>query len=249
MNVQERVMAVVRTHQPLRSSELEKFLPDLDHIDVDVCIRALMRANKVSLTAGYYDLVEREWPQMQKKPIVAIAEVSPPSVIAPAAPPTAAEEASSALQEHKAWCSECKTDHLVSEFRQRSDGSPYKYCKKSHGQRMQRARHPSDEKSESTPIPPQQAPIGSQEPPATSSEHLSDPPAHGTQPADVGAENPEALSPVFAGAGIAAFGRKRDELVAHQVDLRRQLDEVTQQLQRFDAAVLTLHAIVPEAFR
>jgi hypothetical protein len=82
-------MAVVRTHQPLRSSELEKFLPDLDHIDVDVCIRALMRANKVSLTAGYYDLVERERPQMQKKAIVAIAEGSPPPPVIALAPPTA----------------------------------------------------------------------------------------------------------------------------------------------------------------
>jgi hypothetical protein len=226
--LQNRIVEVLQAHQPLQFDDLARYLPMADNIDLDTSMLQLLRADRVDLKGVWYSL------KNSAQPVVPAAAKKFVSIATPGAvtPPTAEEEAAASLQVPKAWCEECKTDHVVSEFRQRSDGSPFKYCKKSHAQRMQRARKPSDP---STPIQPQQEKTGSLEPPATSSEHLPALPADGTQPPGVRAENPEALPPVPSAGGIAAIGHKRDELVARKEALQADLQRCTQQL-------------VPEAF-
>lgn len=149
MNLQQRIVGVIREHQPLRAAELEKWLPDIDHINLDVGINALMRANRVSRTAGYYDLVEHERPQQQKRPVaVAIASepmvavpdtpVTPPALVADPSPPSAEEEAAASLlpQPELFDCAKCGIPKPDNAFAHSHTGTRHTACLQCRGEKI-----------------------------------------------------------------------------------------------------------------
>lgn len=238
MTLQDQVLSAIAANNPVRSAELEKFLPGLDHIDVDVAITQLMKANKVSLIAGYYDLVEPVRSQVPKRRFVATAQIIAQQ---PACSPmlTATEEAAASLREPLYPCELCREPQPISAFRQKIDGSPFKICKSCHAKRMAAPRN-------STPIQPQQEPIGAQAPPAASSEHLSISSVQGTQPPDVRIGNPEALSPVPLERSIELRRTALHQAIANSEQL---LDTAKRNLEEFEGSVICFRKHLPEAFK
>lgn len=75
--LQARVLDVIRENQPLRRADLVGWLKDVDIVLLEAEVNRLLRANRISLNAGHYDLV---------------APSKPVNGHAVPAPPTAAEE-------------------------------------------------------------------------------------------------------------------------------------------------------------
>lgn len=84
--LQERVLSVLVEQGPVRAKDLGHWLRGIDGIALDCAMNSLMKANKVSLALGMYELVKPVTPQEPKRAAVMLA-----------APPTAAEETAASL--------------------------------------------------------------------------------------------------------------------------------------------------------
>lgn len=156
--LQERVLAVLREQRTVRAKDLEHWLPGIDRGGLDCAMNALMRANKVSLALGMYELVKPNavTEAIHRKAVEALVEPKPAAVVtvmacngglplevlthlatsvqtALTAPPTAVEETAPSLAppapETTAVCIDCGAKP-ISEFQHSNAGKPYRRCLK-----------------------------------------------------------------------------------------------------------------------
>lgn len=102
--LQERVLELLKEDGPLSERDIGRYLPDVDRMALDVCLGALQRANKIVPSFGKFDV----GPALREGAVKANTKARPdtPRPPAPApqvpqredAPPTAEEEARSALR-------------------------------------------------------------------------------------------------------------------------------------------------------
>lgn len=263
--LQTRVLAVIREHQPLRRTDLSGWLKDVDSILLDTCVNALLRANKISLTGGYYDVVEQSRPTKAEKLVcigASIATINGRGI--GATPPTADEEAAASLVPATQVCTDCEGEpQPIDNFQIGRGNTRPKICRTCRGKRSRRAR--AANQADSTAEAPasgqasthtQQQPHRPQGPPATSSEHLASVSTQGTQPVDLAPANPEALLPVSAGGGSSVrplslrggLVRGREVILDWIKYQEEELGQARKALEDFDRVHELLQDLLPDEF-
>jgi hypothetical protein len=252
----DRLLQVIEAHQPIAEADIRGWLSDVDHIDLDVVIRQLLRASRIALIGDKYELVRAAQPQAKA---VAVAIVGRPQPTAqptrPIPPPSADEEAAAGLalksrSDPLIPCADCKTPLPESAYR-RSVFGRIKVCNVCNGKRIsaalarRRAAKATDE-SLLRPHAPSPPPVASvMEAPAAPSV----PSAQAIRPADVGISETSAALPPVGARAIALLERSRADLKAAVQELTEKLRESQQTLAEFDQAIDILKRIGPGAFR
>jgi hypothetical protein len=125
-SLQDRILEVIRAHQPLRAKELVSHFADVDANALDCGVIALMRTHRVTLLGGHYDLA---------KTTHGVA-CNPTSI----APPTAAEEAAASLGPEKQVCEDCARSLSIGEFQFVRGEKRSLICRGCMGRRAQNGR-------------------------------------------------------------------------------------------------------------
>jgi hypothetical protein len=115
--LQERVLSVLVERGAVKAKELHHWLAGVDHIALDCALNALLRANKVSLALGSYEVVrlgEKDVVRRKGEP----------------APPSAQDEAAASLtpaSPKTAHCIDCGPKPAEA-FQHSRRGKPHKLC-------------------------------------------------------------------------------------------------------------------------
>jgi hypothetical protein len=195
--LQERIVTVLTERGAVPVRDLRDHIGNPDLIAIDFAVKALMRANKVSLVMGAYDLVRAAGDKdvIYKKPLS-----STPLPKKPLEPPKAP------IPDLQRCEGECRLVLPIGNFQLISRSRmPSKICRLCMGKRATAGKAAAKAErltngsapanSSHTPPPPQ---VGSSEPPAISSEHPSEQLVQGTLTTSLSLGDPEALSPVGA---------------------------------------------------
>jgi len=128
--VQQRILQTLEEQGSVPIRELGKWLKDVDHVQLDVNVGALMREQRVTQSMGRYEIgpVKKAPPGRRA---VAMAVASP---CTDASPPTAAEEAAANLKPLTRVCDRCHNEkQLNAENFSRNRHGLMKICKVCYG--------------------------------------------------------------------------------------------------------------------
>lgn len=120
-DLQTRIVEVLRTHGAQPARDMPRWLTDVDSIALDCGLSALIRTNKVVLSASTYSLPGQSPAVKTKEPAASV----PPSVAANGALPAPATLV----------CLDCRIPKLEGEFQPLRDSKRSKVCISCHGKR------------------------------------------------------------------------------------------------------------------
>ncbi|HEY6927698.1 MAG TPA: hypothetical protein VI653_29755, partial [Steroidobacteraceae bacterium] len=109
--IQQRILQTLEQQGSVPVSELGRWLTDIDHVDLDVNVSALMREQRVTKSLGRYEIgpVRGTTPPAIRRVANAIADRS-------TAPPSrAAEEAAASPKPVPRVCDRCKSEKELNE--------------------------------------------------------------------------------------------------------------------------------------
>lgn len=150
MTISDSVLKLLGNEGAIKASELREWFPEFDRITVDEALTRLLRANKITLALGRYDLVAAAAPGVRKI-ITATSEPIPSKMPRTTVQvPTAAEEASASLAPATKICRACKNPKPLDAFSRNRHG-PLHICRTCHGLAVK--------KSDDAPGPMTVAPI------------------------------------------------------------------------------------------
>lgn len=138
--LKERVLDVLTENGPVKARDVYKYLAAYDRIAIDTTLSALMRANRITLTLGAYDLVPpTTLPNMAPRQ-VAVATAEPPKRLEKLREPAsngAAKQEVAAAADVTRRCEDCMDLLPLANFNKVTRGvGYYKICKACQGKRI-----------------------------------------------------------------------------------------------------------------
>jgi hypothetical protein len=187
--LQERILTVLGEHSPVPARNLRDWLPDVDLIALDCGVKGLLKANKVSLSLGAYDLV-----RPQGRDITHMKRANGIELVESPAPASEEVAASLAPAGKMLMCADCGLKP-ESHFQHSTLGKPFRVCTVCLGKRQNRGRtirkSRSLNRSEGNPALPVQSKLGRQtvvETPHSTNENSPESPEKRGNNRDVSAE-------------------------------------------------------------